>query len=279
MHKSVKDILDKKKSGNKISVITAYDYAMASLCDKAGVDILLVGDSAGMVMLGYENTIPVTMDQMVLFTEAVSRARQNALVVADMPFMSYQASTSDAIANSGRLVKAGADAIKLEGGKVVAPTIRAIVETGIPVMGHIGFQPQTTALAQGYRVQAKTKDAAITLIEDAKALEDAGVFSIALEMVTSEVSKIISESISVPTIGIGSGKYCDGQVLVIHDVLGLYEKLKPKFVKQYLSLSDQITKAVASYKSDVEAGRFPSKENWFSMDKTELDKLREEIGS
>lgn len=279
MHKSVKDILDKKKSGNKISVITAYDYTMASLCDKAGVDILLVGDSAGMVMLGYENTIPVTMDQMVLFTEAVSRARQNALVVADMPFMSYQASTSDAIANSGRLVKAGADAIKLEGGKVVAPTIRAIVETGIPVMGHIGFQPQTTALAQGYRVQAKTKDAAITLIEDAKALEDAGVFSIALEMVTSEVSKIISESISVPTIGIGSGKYCDGQVLVIHDVLGLYEKLKPKFVKQYLSLSDQITKAVASYKSDVEAGRFPSKENWFSMDKTELDKLREEIGS
>ncbi len=279
MHKSVKDIIDKKKSGNKISVITAYDYTMASLCDKAGIDILLVGDSAGMVMLGYENTIPVTMDQMVLFTEAVSRARQNALVVADMPFMSYQASTSDAIANSGRLIKAGADAIKLEGGKVVVPTIRAIIETGIPVMGHIGFQPQTTALAQGYRVQAKTKDAAITLIEDAKALEESGVFSIALEMVTSEVSKMISESISVPTIGIGSGKYCDGQVLVVHDVLGMYDKLKPKFVKQYLSLSDQITKAVASYKLDVEAGRFPSKENWFSMDKTELDKLREEIGS
>jgi 3-methyl-2-oxobutanoate hydroxymethyltransferase len=279
MHKSVKDIIDKKKSGNKISVITAYDYTMASLCDKAGIDVLLVGDSAGMVMLGYENTIPVTMDQMVLFTEAVSRARQNALVVADMPFMSYQASTSDAIANSGRLIKAGADAIKLEGGRVVAPTIRAIVETGIPVMGHIGFQPQTTSLAQGYRVQAKTKDAAITLIEDAKTLEESGVFSIALEMVTSEVSKIISESVSVPTIGIGSGKYCDGQVLVVHDVLGMYDKLKPKFVKQYLSLSDQITKAVASYKSDVEAGKFPSKENWFSMDKTELDKLREEIDS
>jgi 3-methyl-2-oxobutanoate hydroxymethyltransferase len=279
MHKSVKDIIDKKKSGNKISVITAYDYTMASLCDKAGIDVLLVGDSAGMVMLGYENTIPVTMDQMVLFTEAVSRARQNALVVADMPFMSYQASTSDAIANSGRLIKAGADAIKLEGGRVVAPTIRAIVETGIPVMGHIGFQPQTTSLAQGYRVQAKTKDAAITLIEDAKTLEESGVFSIALEMVTSEVSKIISESVSVPTIGIGSGKYCDGQVLVVHDVLGMYDKLKPKFVKQYLSLSDQITKAVASYKSDVEAGKFPSKENWFSMDKTELDKLKEEIGS
>jgi 3-methyl-2-oxobutanoate hydroxymethyltransferase len=277
MHKSVKDILDKKKNGQKISVITAYDYTLASLCDKAGIDIMLVGDSAGMVMLGYENTIPVTMDQMVLFTEAVSRARQNSLVVADMPFMSYQASTSDAIANSGRLIKAGADAVKLEGGKIVAPTIQAIVETGIPVMGHIGFQPQTTTLAQGYRVQAKTKEAAITLIEDAKALEKAGAFSIALEMVTSEVAKIISESVSIPTIGIGSGKFCDGQVLVVHDVLGMYDKLKPKFVKQYMTLSDQITKAISLYKSDVESGKFPAKENWFTMEKSELDKLMKEI--
>jgi 3-methyl-2-oxobutanoate hydroxymethyltransferase len=277
MHKSVKDILDKKKNGQKISVITAYDYTLASLCDKAGIDIMLVGDSAGMVMLGYENTIPVTMEQMVLFTEAVSRAKQNSLVVADMPFMSYQASTSDAIANSGRLIKAGADAVKLEGGKIVAPTIQAIVETGIPVMGHIGFQPQTTTLAQGYRVQAKTKDAALRLIEDAKALEKSGAFSIALEMVTTETSKIISESISIPTIGIGSGKFCDGQVLVIHDLLGMYDKLKPKFVKQYLSLSDQITKAVSSYKSDIESGKFPAKENWFTMEKTELDRLMKEI--
>lgn len=277
MHKSVKDILDKKKTGQKISVITAYDYTLASLCDKAGIDIMLVGDSAGMVMLGYENTIPVTMDQMVMFTEAVSRARQNALLVADMPFMSYQASTSDAIANSGRLVKAGADAIKLEGGKVVAPTIRAIVETGIPVMGHIGFQPQTTTLSQGYKVQAKTSDAALTLIEDAKELEKAGAFSIALEMVTSEVSKIISESVSIPTIGIGSGKFCDGQVLVVHDVLGMYDKLKPKFVKQYMTLSDQITKAISNYKSDVESGKFPAKENWFTMEKSELDKLMSEV--
>lgn len=278
MHKSVKDIVDKKKAGQKISVITAYDYTLGLLCDKAGIDVLLVGDSAGMVMLGYENTIPVTMEQMIMFTEAVGRARQNALVVADMPFMSYQASISDAIANSGRLIKAGADAVKLEGGRIVAPTIRAIVETGIPVMGHIGFQPQTTTLAQGYKVQAKTKNAAITLIEDAKALEEAGAFSIALEMVTSETAKIISESVSIPTIGIGSGRYCDGQVLVVHDVLGMFDKLKPKFAKQYLSLSGDITKALTSYRQDVESGRFPAKENWFSMDKAELDKLQREIG-
>lgn len=277
MHKSVKDIIDKKKDGKKISVITAYDYTLASLCDKAGIDVLLVGDSAGMVMLGYENTVPVTMEQMVMFTEAVSRARQNALIVADMPFMSYQASKSDAIANAGRLIKAGADTVKLEGGKAIVGTIHAIAETGIPVMGHIGFQPQTTTLSQGYKVQAKTKDAAMMLLDDAKALEEAGVFSIALEMVTSEVSKMITDSVSIPTIGIGSGKHCDGQVLVIHDVLGMYDKLKPKFVKQYLSLSDQITKAITNYRVDVEAGKFPSKENWFSMDKAELERLKAEI--
>ncbi len=279
MHKSVKDIIEKKKLGQKISVITAYDYTLASLCERTGIDILLVGDSAGMVMLGYENTIPVTMEQMIIFTEAVSRARQSSLVVADMPFMSYQASISDAIANSGRLVKAGADAVKLEGGKVVSKTISAIVETGIPVMGHIGFQPQTTTLSQGYKVQGKTEEMAVTLIEDAKALEEAGVFSIVLEMVTSEVAKIISESVSIPTIGIGSGRFCDGQVLVIHDMLGMYEKIKPKFVKQYLSLSEQITKAVTSYKSEVESGKFPAEENWFSMDRVELDRLIRKIGS
>ncbi|MEM3172151.1 MAG: 3-methyl-2-oxobutanoate hydroxymethyltransferase [Candidatus Nitrosotenuis sp.] len=279
MHKSVKDIIEKKKLGQKISVITAYDYTLASLCERTGIDILLVGDSAGMVMLGYENTIPVTMEQMIMFTEAVSRARQSSLVVADMPFMSYQASISDAIANSGRLVKAGADAVKLEGGKVVSKTISAIVETGIPVMGHIGFQPQTTTLSQGYKVQGKTEETAVTLIEDAKALEEAGVFSIVLEMVTSEVAKIISESVSIPTIGIGSGRFCDGQVLVIHDMLGMYEKIKPKFVKQYLSLSEQITKAVTSYKSEVESGKFPAEENWFSMDRAELDRLIRKIGS
>lgn len=277
MPKSVRDILLMKNS-KKITVITAYDYTTSQLCDKAGVDMLLVGDSAGMVMLGYDNTIPVTMEQMCLFTEAVARGRQNALVVADMPFMSYQSSKSQAIENAGRLVKSGADAVKLEGGTEIKDTIHAIVEIGIPVMGHIGFQPQTTTLQEGYKVQAKTKDAAMKLIDSAKALEKAGVFSIALEMVTREVSKIISGSIGIPTIGIGSGPDCDGQVLVVHDVLGLYEKIKPKFAKRYLELSSDIVGAVQSYKNDVISGKFPGAEHSFLMDKTELERLKKEIG-
>ncbi len=277
MPKSVRDILSMKNS-RKITVITAYDYTTSQLCDKAGVDMLLVGDSAGMVMLGYDNTIPVTMDQMCLFTEAVARGRQNALVVADMPFMSYQSSKSQAIENAGRLVKSGADAVKLEGGVEIKDTVHAIVEIGIPVMGHIGFQPQTTTLQEGYKVQAKTRDAAVKLLDSAKALEKAGVFSIALEMVTRETSKIISGTISIPTIGIGSGPDCDGQVLVVHDVLGMYEKIKPKFAKRYLELSSEIVKAVESYKGDVVSGKFPGPEHSFSMDKLELEKLEKEIG-
>lgn len=276
MPKSVRDILLMKNS-KKITVITAYDYTTAQLCDKAGVDMLLVGDSAGMVMLGYDSTIPVTMDQMCLFTEAVSRGRQNAMVVADMPFMSYQSNKSQAIENAGKLIKVGADAVKLEGGVEIKDTIQAIVEIGIPVMGHIGFQPQTTTLQEGYKVQAKTKDSAIKLIESAKSLEKAGVFSIALEMVTKEVSKIISSSIRIPTIGIGSGPDCDGQVLVVHDVLGLYEKIKPKFAKRYLELSSDIVKAVESYKNDVVSGKFPGTEHSFSMDKSELERLKKEL--
>ncbi len=278
MHKSVQDIIKMKKDEKKISVITSYDYSLASLCDKAGIDILLVGDSAGMVMLGYENTIPVTMDQMCMFTEAVSRARQNSLLVADLPFMSYQASIEDAITNSGRLIKAGADSVKLEGGTPMAETISAIVDVGIPVMGHIGLQPQTTMLSQGYKVQGRTKDTALKLIDDAKELEEAGVFSIALEMVSHEIAEIISETISVPTIGIGSGVGCNGQVLVVHDLLGMYEKLKPKFVRQYMNLSEDIVKALEKYKNDIELGVFPAEENWFSMNDGELKKLREEIG-
>ena len=279
MHKTVQDIINMKKEKKKISVITSYDYTLASLCDKAGIDVMLVGDSAGMVMLGYENTIPVTMDQMCMFTEAVSRARKNSLLVADLPFMSYQASIEDAINNSGRLIKAGADAVKLEGGSIMAETISAIVDVGIPVMGHIGLQPQTTTLTEGYKVQGKTKNSAIKLIEDAKELEDAGVFSIALEMVSHEVGQIISESVNIPTIGIGSGVNCDGQVLVVQDLLGMYDKIKPKFAKRYMNLSEDIVKSLEEYRTDVESGSFPAKENSFSMNEEELKKLREALGS
>ena len=267
-----------KKEKKKISVITSYDYTLASLCDRAGIDILLVGDSAGMVMLGYENTIPVTIDQMSMFTEAVSRARKNALLVSDLPFMSYQTSIEDAINNSGKLIKAGADAVKLEGGSVMAETISAIVDVGIPVMGHIGLQPQTTMLSQGYKVQGKTMETAMKLIQDAKELEEAGVFSIALEMVSHEVAKIISETVSIPTIGIGSGLGCDGQVLVVQDLLGMYDKIKPKFAKRYMNLAEDIVKSLENYKDDVESGIFPAEENWFSMNDDELKKLREHIG-
>jgi len=277
LHKSVQDIIKMKEDREKISVITSYDYTLASLCDKSGIDILLVGDSAGMVMLGYENTIPVTMDQMCMFTESVSRARKNALLVADLPFMSYQANIEDAIKNSGRLIKAGADAVKLEGGAAISETIRAIVDVGIPVMGHIGLQPQTTMLFDGYKVQGKTKNSAIKLIEDAKKLEESGVFSITLEMISHQVAQIISETASVPTIGIGSGVGCNGQVLVLQDLLGMFEKIKPKFAKRYLNLSDDIVKALESYKNDVKSGMFPSQEHWFSMDNEEFNKLREQI--
>jgi 3-methyl-2-oxobutanoate hydroxymethyltransferase len=279
LHKSVSDIIKMKKDGKRISAVTSYDYTLASLCDKSGIDILLVGDSAGMVMLGYENTIPVTVEQMCMFTEAVSRARKNALLVADLPFMSYQASIEDAIKNSGRLIKAGADAVKLEGGISMSETISAIVDVGIPVMGHIGLQPQTTTLSEGYKVQGRIRDTAIKLIEDAKELEEAGVFSIVLEMISHEVAQIISETVSIPTIGIGSGVGCNGQVLVIQDLLGMFEKIKPKFAKRYLNLSDDIVKALENYKKDVETGVFPAQENWFSMDDDEFKKLREKIGS
>jgi len=275
LHKSVQDIIKMKEDREKISVITSYDYTFASLCDKSGVDILLVGDSAGMVMLGYENTIPVTMDQMCMFTESVSRARKDALLVADLPFMSYQANIEDAIKNSGRLIKAGADAVKLEGGSAMSETIQAIVNVGIPVMGHIGLQPQTTMLFEGYKVQGKTQDSALKLIEDAKKLEESGVFSITLEMISNQVAQIISKTVSAPTIGIGSGAGCDGQVLVLQDLLGMFEKIKPKFAKRYLNLSDDIVRALESYKHDVKSGIFPSQEHWFVMDDEEFKKLRE----
>ena len=270
MHKTIKDITE-MKGKEKITVLTGYDSTMVTLCDQ--VDVILVGDSAGMVMLGYDNTTLVTMDDMIRFTTAAKNARKNSLIVSDLPINSYK-NEKDAIVNSLKLIQAGADAVKLEGGKEVAEIIRAITESKIPVMGHLGLLPQT---AEKYTVQGKTRENAIQLIEDAKIITESGVFTIVLEMVTSQVAKIITEKITVPTIGIGSGKDCDGQVLVVHDMLGLFEKIKPKFAKRYLSLSEEIRNAVKSYVTDVKKGNFPTNKNEFQMDESEYNKLKEEI--
>jgi 3-methyl-2-oxobutanoate hydroxymethyltransferase len=270
---SVHDIVSMKQRKEKVSVLTAYDYATALICDKAGVDILLVGDSAGMVMLGYSNTTPVNMEEMLLFCKAVSRATKRAMIIADMPFGSYQSNVSDAIKNAIQFIKAGCDAVKLEGGTEVAETIRAIVNAGIPVMGHIGLKPQTCSLWEGYKLQGKTKNSALKIISDAKCLEKAGVFSIVMELVASEVTEIVSQNISVPIIGIGSGSSCDGQVLVVHDMLGIYEDIKPKFVKRYGEFSKLILGAISQYTTDVKLSKFPEERNIFHMSSKEFKEL------
>ena len=271
MPKTVNDIIQ-MKSREKITVLTGYDSTMTTLCDK--VDVILVGDSAGMVMLGYDDTRDVTMDDMIRFTTAVKNAKTNSLIVTDLPINSYENEDS-AITNSKRLVEAGAHAVKLEGGKEIGKIIKAVVDSGIPVMGHLGLLPQT---AEKYSVQAKKSEDAVDLLQDAKNLEESGVFSIVFEMVTSDVAKIITKSLNVPTIGIGSGINCDGQVLVVHDMLGMFEKIKPKFAKRYLNLSEEIRNAINSYVKDVKEEKFPGQEHTFSMEKEELEKLEKEIG-
>tara|TARA_Y100000590_G_scaffold327877_1_gene372239 strand:- start:2601 stop:3416 length:816 start_codon:yes stop_codon:yes gene_type:complete len=270
MPKTISDIVQ-MKSNEKITVLTGYDSTMTTLCDN--VDVILVGDSAGMVMLGYDDTRDVTMDDMIRFTTAVKNAKTDSLIVTDLPINSYENKES-AIANSKRLVEAGAHAIKLEGGREVSKIIKAVVDSGIPVMGHLGLLPQT---AEKYSIQAKKSEDAVNLIQDAKILEESGAFSIVLEMVTNDVTKIITKNIKIPTIGIGSGIDCDGQVLVVHDMLGMFEKIKPKFAKRYLNLSEEIRNAVNSYVDDVKEKRFPEKEHTFSMEKDELEKLEREI--
>lgn len=276
---TVDEILSMKKK-RKITVLTSYDFTTANICDKAGIDILLVGDSAGMVMLGYETTTPVTMEEMLLFCKAVSRGSKRAMVVADMPFMSYQVDVTEAVRNACRFVKeAGVEAVKIEGGEEVVDTVRAIVRAGVPVMGHIGLKPQTAMLWQGYKVQGNNKQSALQLIKDAKALEKAGVYTIVLEKVVSEVAKIITDTVSVPTIGIGAGNVCDGQVLVIHDLLGLYEQVKPKFAKRYAEMSQEMVNALTLFKDDVISEKFPAEENTFHMEKEELNALMKELRS
>ena len=256
----------KKERGEPITMLTAYDYPTAMAIDKAGIDSILVGDSLGMVVLGYENTLPVTMDEMLHHARAVSRGAKSALLVGDMPFMSYQVSTEEAVRNAGRfLQQAGMDAVKLEGGRERADAVRAIVGTGIPVMGHLGLTPQSVHQIGGFRAQGKTASAAKRLLEDAKILEDAGAFSLVLESVPAQLAEYISKQISIPTIGIGAGAGCDGQVLVTHDLLGLFERFTPKFVKQYANLHEVMNKAFADYLDDVETKRFPAVEHTVEM--------------
>ncbi|HEX2168713.1 MAG TPA: 3-methyl-2-oxobutanoate hydroxymethyltransferase [Nitrososphaera sp.] len=272
---NVNDIVS-KKGKEKISVLTAYEYSTAKICDSAGIDILLVGDSAAMVVLGYSNTVPVGMQEMIIFCGAVARGTKRAMIVGDMPFGSYQVGPDVAVENAIHMIKAGCDAVKLEGSLEIVDTIRAIINAGIPVMGHIGLRPQTSSLWEGYRLQGRTKEAANKLIEDAIVLEKAGVFSIVLEMVASEVVDAITKGVSVPTIGIGSGPNCDGQVLVIHDMLGIYQDIRPKFVKRYAELNKEIFDAVSSYNQEVKTGVFPGESNTFHMDAQEIDKWKNE---
>lgn len=270
---SVSDIAAMKVK-EKISVLTAYDYSTALICDRAGVDVLLVGDSAGMVVLGHPSTVPVEMPEMLMFCGAVSRGAKRAMVVGDMPFGSYQPSTSAAIENAIKFIKGGCDAVKLEGGSEIADKVKAIVDAGVPVMGHIGLKPQTSSLWEGYKLQGRTAETAVRLLEDAQALEKAGVFSMVLETVASEAAEMITRQVSVPTIGIGSGSGCDGQVLVLHDLLGIYEDIKPRFVRRYAELAKPIFDAVSGYTHDVKAGKFPEEQNTFHMSPEELARLR-----
>ena len=257
-------IAEMKEKGEKITMLTAYDYSTAAVLDEAGVDIILVGDSLGMVILGYDSTLPVTMEDMIHHTKAVSRAARRAMVIGDMPFMSYQVSIEDAVRNAGRLLQeAGAHGVKLEGGREVAEITRRITSAGIPVIGHLGLTPQSVHKFGGYKVQGREDAAANRILEDSRILEEAGAFSIVLECVPAGLAQQITNLLKIPTIGIGAGVYCDGQVLVINDMLGMFEKFTPKFVKKYAGLNTSMKEAVRQYLHEVKEGVFPGKEHSF----------------
>ena len=265
---------DKKARQEKISMLTSYDYSTAGLVDQAGLDMILVGDSLGMVVLGYENTLAVTMDDMVHHTRAVVRGTKNAMVVADMPFLSYHVSVKEAVRNAGRFIQeGGAQAVKLEGGVERVDAVKAILDAQIPVMGHIGLTPQSVNQFGGFKVQGKDLETARKLLEDAQALDKAGVFSMVLECVPTALAKKVTEEVSVPTIGIGAGPYCDGQVLVVNDMLGMFSGHIPKFVKKYVDLQPLIMEALKAYKKEVEEGTFPGPEHGFTISDDVLDKL------
>ncbi len=274
MKKTAKKIIEFKKQGKKITALTAYDYSSAKYFDKAGVDIILVGDSLAQVALGYGSTTEVTLEEMLVFTKAVSRGAQDALVVADMPFMSYQISIEDAVKNAGKFIQAGAQAVKIEGASpYIIEIITRITQSGIPVMGHLGFTPQYINTIGGHYVSGKNVQSTIKIADLAQELEKAGAFSVVLEMVPQESSKFITQKLDIPTIGIGAGRYCDGQILVSDDILGKYDNFCPKFARQYSSLKDIIYNVANAYCNDVEKGNFPSVAESFTLDSNEAEKL------
>lgn len=271
---TIPDLYKMRDQGEPISWLTAYDFPMAQLEEQTGIEMILVGDSASMVVYGNEGTLPIKMDTMIEHTKAVRKGAPTAFVVGDMPFMSYHVSSEDAVANAGRFMKeAGCDAIKLEGGVRVADKVKAIIDAGIPVVGHIGLTPQSSAMLGGFKVQGKDAASAKSMIEDAKILEKAGVFGILLECVPTKVTQIIKDSVSVLIFGIGAGDVCDGQILIIHDILGLYQCFTPKFVRQYANLSPLILEALKKYRDEVKAHKFPGPEHAFSIKESELKKL------
>ena len=275
MKNTTVSLLEKKAKGEKIAMLTVYDYSTAKLMDSCGIDVLLVGDSLGMVMLGYDSTLPVTMDDMIHHAKAVARGCEAALVVADMPFMSYQVSVAEAVANAGRLIKeTGANAVKLEGGEDVCPQIEAITRASIPVMGHLGLTPQSINALGGFKVQGKDRDRARQLVEDAQTLERAGVFAIVLECVPAGLAALITRLLRIPTIGIGAGADCDGQVLVYQDMLALYPGNIPKFVKRYADAGSAMKDAFRSYIEETESGLFPAAEHTFKIDDEILNELK-----
>lgn len=263
-----------KQQGRKISMLTAYDYSTAKLMDEAGINAILVGDSLGNVVLGYEDTLSVTMEDMIHHGAAVARGAKNAMVVVDMPFMSYQASVYDAVVNAGRLMKEGrASAVKLEGGKEVCPQVKAITEAGIPVMGHLGLTPQSINALGGHRVQGKTQQAAQKLLDDARALQEAGAFAVVLECVPEKLAEKVTKELEIPTIGIGAGAGCDGQVLVYQDMLGMFSDFTPKFVKKFANVGQVMKEAFKSYIDEMQQGSFPSQEHCYSIDDDIIEKL------
>lgn len=274
--KNIIDFAEMKRKGEKVTWITAYDFPTANLVEQAGIDMILVGDSLGMVVYGYPGTIPVTMEQMIYHTEAVRRGAPNTFVIGDMPFLSYHKSVEDAISNAGRFYKeASVDAIKLEGGKRVVPQIRGIVDSGMVVVGHIGLTPQSSAQLGGFKPQGNTAEQAMALLEDAKAVEAAGCALLLVEGVPPETGKVITEALSIPVYGIGAGPYCDGQVIIVSDMLGLFEIFTPKFVKKYANLAEVMREAFREYAREIREGKFPTQEHCYKMRAGEKEKLEE----